>query len=65
MGVIKIDKYRMLAQFFSNTTELTENQALFLAENNFQYWSDMQNQLMDIFLTIKSTKQMLIRMGIQ
>lgn len=63
--MLNIDKYRMLAQFFSNTTELTENQALFLVEGNFQYWSDIQNQLMDIFLTIKSTKQMLQRMGIQ
>lgn len=56
---------RELASFFSNSTDLTFNQSLFLAENNFLYWDNLRDQLLQIFVTIKSTKQMLERMGIK
>lgn len=68
MGVMLIkqpDKYTELARFFAKTTELTMAQALFLAENSFDYWSAVRDELIDIFAFIKTTKTTLKKMEIE
>lgn len=62
---ITADKYTELARFFAKTTELTMTQALFLAENSFDYWSAVCDELVDIFALIKSTKITLKKMEIE
>lgn len=62
---ITADKYTELARFFVKTTELTMTQALFLAENSFDYWSAVRDELVDIFALIKSTKITLKKMEIE
>lgn len=59
------DKVFELSQFLTNTTDLTASQSLFLVENNFEYWDEIHDQLISIFVLIKQTKQMLERMGIK
>lgn len=59
------DKYTELARFFSRTTELTMSQALFLADNSYEFWSDIHDELVEIFALIKTTKNTLERMDIK
>ncbi len=65
VSYIAADKYTELARFFAKTTELTMTQALFLAENSYDYWSSVRDELVDIFALIKSTKITLKKMEIE
>ena len=65
VSYISADKYTELARFFAKMTELTMTQALFLAENSYDYWSSVRDELVDIFALIKSTKITLKKMEIE